>query len=278
MSLDIKKNCLLIFIGQCFRDGSQLSILNDTENSIITQIEACKSHNNFIDHLEKNNWNVDVLINTYNSKNIKLLCSQYSSNLIKFNVFEKLIGYENLVNTSLKLIDYQIDKYDFIYYIRIDVYLTPLFIELFNPNPNVILFPFLMWELYEKKNNIPPITDVMMYIPKKYFYITKKIYLYHSMLYNYKTEYNLTNDDIDLILITIHDSDSEKDYNPLYYMVSRKRINTWYQQNYVCDKNNFFTNNNYIINIMDTNLKNEFFYNKIFNQYLEDIEVINEKN
>jgi hypothetical protein len=83
----------------------------------------------------------------------------------------------------------------------------------------------------------------MIFIPSTYFYLFNlNIYLNHDAWFTYKTDYNLTNNDMDFILDTYHDSDTFKDFNPLYYMVSRPENQKWHSENFVIDRNLFSTN------------------------------------
>jgi hypothetical protein len=66
-----------------------------------------------------------------------------------------------------------------------------------------------------------------MYIPKKYFMITKKFHIDHDAWKHYIHNYKLKNQDMGFMLNTYHDADSYKDYNPLYYMVGRPQTNEY---------------------------------------------------
>jgi hypothetical protein len=257
--------CLLVFIGQSFRDGSQLSINHDTMNSILGQQKASESHINFILNLISKNYNVDICINTYKSKYLNLLLDWYNipnTVLHKINYYDKLLGLNFLLQTSI--IDIKIDIYDFIYFIRIDLCLSQLFIDLFLYKPDKIIFPFRLWNKH--KSDITPLCDVMVYVPKKFFNVINNIVLYHTMLTHYLTFLN--NNDIELIINTIHDSDSEKDYNPLYYMVSRKRNFIWYSINNIIDKTNYN-----IISILNLE-EDDISYNNILSYYMNELKLL----
>ena len=48
---------------------------------------------------------------------------------------------------------------------------------------------------------------------------------------------DLTYKDIDTMIHTYHDSDSFKDYNPLYYIVNRQQTDIDHSKGYIFDKN-----------------------------------------
>jgi hypothetical protein len=53
---------------------------------------------------------------------------------------------------------------------------------------------------------------------------------------------NLTYNDMDTMIRTYHDSDSFKDYNPLYYMVNREQSQTFHSQGCIFNKYEYLKN------------------------------------
>ena len=210
-----------------------------------TQKIATESHIRFIENLNKINIKSDVIINTYDTKYENDLKEWYNDYLINYISNKELIGIEKLINNIISSNKKKIiNNYDFVYICRIDLYLKDYFIEKFNPDWNKIYFSSITWrECYKTFNNEPRIADVMIFIPSPYFYLFNlNIYLNHDAWFMYKTDYNLTNNDMDFILDTYHDSDTFKDFNPLYYMVSRPENQKWHSENLVVDRNLFSTN------------------------------------
>jgi hypothetical protein len=98
----------------------------------------------------------------------------------------------------------------------------------------------------------PRINPIIKFIPQKYFYLLEnKIDIDHESWYDYKTNHNLTNDDLDFMLDTYHDTDSYKDWNPLYYMVSRPETKIWYNDIIKVDKSKFGISHNILLFIYD---------------------------
>ena len=78
----------------------------------------------------------------------------------------------------------------------------------------------------------------MMFIPKKYFKFIKNVELNHNTWHDLIVFYNFKYKNIDTMLNTYHDSDSSKDFNPIYYIVNRN-INNIHTTKEIFDKYNF---------------------------------------
>jgi len=209
-------NGLIILLGGSFRLGNQGTINNGDPRSFTGQIQACDSHIKFIeDIIEKFNMNkISVFISSYHT--------QYSKFLIGYNLNTKLIGFNHLFNSSINLIT-NITNYDFILNIRIDLFLKPYFTDIFNPNSNMILFTSICWKKWCITNGHPRVNPMTIFIPKKYYnYINHIAVNYgHDLWYILIKTTDLTYDDLDTMINTYHDSDSFKDFNPLYFIVNR---------------------------------------------------------
>jgi len=230
----------MLLIGESFRRGGQNTRVRGTPESYKEQIDACVSHKKFLENLSfKHNVEVNVCLATYNT--------QYNQDLI--NIYEKynpavliladVIGLNNLFHFSLSKID--INQYDAIFYCRIDLLLKDKFLEIFDPNYTTIRYPSVcyLYEGFNKMSNLgnhPRVSDTMCFIPKKYFYKLKYFYIGHESWCNLINEGGLTYDDIDTILDTYHDSDTEKDFNPIYKIVNRGECTKWYSEGHKFNK------------------------------------------
>ena len=132
-----------------------------------------------------------------------------------------------------------IDKYDFILYVRIDLFLKEHFMETFNPSINMILFPTICWRVLYKCESNPRINDTLLFVPKKYYTYINKIVICHEAWHLLMNQTELTYNDLDTMIHTYHDSDSFKDYNPLYYIVNRPETKVFHSEGHVFDKHNF---------------------------------------
>jgi hypothetical protein len=233
-------NGLIIFLGESFRLGCQGTRNRGHPESYNEQINACNSHIHFIENtITKYNMNsMSVFISSYTTQFETQLLSIYNKHLIGSHFYSDMIGLTNLFQDSIKKIE-NIANYDFIFYIRIDLFLKPLFIDLFNPYTNIILYPTICWILLNYCSNHPRVNDMMLFIPKKYYKYLQNITICHEIWYNLMHSTDLTYDDMDTLIHTYHDSDSCKDYNPLYYIVNRPENSTFHSDGYIFDKYNF---------------------------------------
>jgi hypothetical protein len=232
-------NGLIIFIGESFRLGNQFTRNRGNIKSYNNQIDACNSHINFIDYIiNKFNLTIDIYIATYNTQFNQDLLLIYAKYLIGKDLYDDVIGLNNLFKNIINKIN-NINRYDFILYIRIDLFLKQYFIEIFNPNLNTILFPTICSRPYHKYENKPRVNDMLLFIPKKYYKYLNNIIICHENWYNLLKNTDLTNDDIDTIIYTYHDSDSYKDFNPLYYIVNRDQSTIFHSEGYIFNKYNF---------------------------------------
>lgn len=214
---------LLILFGESFRLGGQGNRNIGAEQSYEGQIKAAKTHINFILNLEKKNINMIVSINSYTTQYDNHLTDIYKDVLYDNIFYTNLLGQNTLIHNCINRIN-NINDFDFILCMRIDLFLKDKFMEIFNPNSDKILFPSICFEPYHKVGIHPRINDTMMFISKKYinFFKQNKINLSHNTWYDLIKKYNFNYDQLDMMLNTYHDSDSAKDYNPIYYIVNRE--------------------------------------------------------
>jgi len=242
-----KKGCLILY-GESFREGKQFDRTRDTQSSFDNQMDACNSHIKFIKQMkEKYNIDIDVSISTYCSKYEKELKEKYDNYNLKYSCQTEMIDDVGLSikNIATKGVD-QINKnnYDFLLFTRNDICFKDEFINTFQPS-ETILCVSQHWTHHDcfKDNSVsyPVVNATILYVPKKYFFITKDLRIDHDLWKYYIQNHNLKNSDFGLMLNTYHDSDSYKDYNPLYYMVGREQTKNWYDK----DKKNTndWTNN-----------------------------------
>jgi hypothetical protein len=230
---------LLILYGESFRLGGQGTRNRGSEQSYEEQIKAAKSHINFISSLKNKNINIIVSINSYSTRYDKDITDVYKDILYDSIFYTNLLGVNALINNCINRVE-NITSYDFILCMRIDLFLKDKFIEIFKLDDDKILFPSICFEPHHKTGIHPRVNDMMMYIPKKYIIFFKQngINLYHDTWYNLVTNYNFNYEDLDTMLNTYHDSDSAKDYNPIYYIVNRHETNI-HSTTKIFDKYNF---------------------------------------
>jgi hypothetical protein len=198
-----------------------LSSIRDADESYEDQIKATESHIKFIKSLP---CDVDVYISTYKSKFEDKLKEIYSSgsNLIRYDSRENLETLTPLILDSLKNIN--LENYNFLFILRIDLFLKDKFSKVFNPNWNTIMFPSICFRPHNiTSSGHPRINDMMMFFPKKYFKYTQYIHYRstaHEQWGDFMESTDLEYKDMDTMLTTYHDSDSFKDLNPIYDSLS----------------------------------------------------------
>jgi hypothetical protein len=237
---------LFILLGESFRIGGQHSRLIGSSQSVEGQIAAVKSHISFINYLEQNYaCNINVYLGSYKTEYNNTLIEAYRKYVIGSDFYEGRIGFNNLLNNSIKKIS-NIKPYDFILIMRIDLYLKSYFSSVFNPTWQTIRFPTILWEPLPCGN--PRINDMMIFIPSKYYkYIEKIVFRRganpvsaisgHNIWSDLVKTTDLTNKDLDPMIDTFHDSDSKKEFNPLYYIVNREISKIHKKVGYRFDKN-----------------------------------------
>ena len=230
-------NSLLILFGESFRLGEQGNRNIGSNKSYDQQINAALSHMKFIKNLEKKNIRMKVSINSYTTKFDNSLKEIYKTVLVDCKYYKNLLGQNKLIHNCFDRIT-NINKYDFILCMRIDIFLKDKFFEIFNPYNDKILFPSVCFKPHHKCDIHPRVNDMMMFIPKKYFNFINKFNLDHNSWHNLIVYHKLTYEDLDMMLDTYHDSDSSKDFNPIYYIVNRNVCNT-HKTKEIFDKYNF---------------------------------------
>jgi len=234
---------LLIFLGESFRLGGQYNRNRGTAESYEDQMKACHSHCEFIKHLsQKNPENkVDVFLASYTTQYYQDLRKVYEPYLVGETIYDDVIGYNQLFHKAIQNIN--VDTYDILVTIRIDIFLKEQFFNVFNTSWNTINFTFNTW--YKMKSGeYPRVADLIYYIPKKYFDYLNNIMLCHESWEILMKHSNLTSNDLDFMINTYHDSDSAKDYNPLYYIVNRTENCEWHTSGEIFNKNEFIEKDN----------------------------------
>jgi hypothetical protein len=223
---------ILLLIGESFRTGEQGTRIRGHPSSYESQIEACQSHIEFMNKFSNINWK--IILFTYTTQydqDLKKLYSPYHSDFL-----EHPVGYNTLFEISKNYVKQL--KYDFILVSRIDLKFKPKFSTVFNPQWRTIRYPFICWKkCCTTKKFYPRVSDTMVFIPKKYN--LSPITLTHDS-WAELCERGFLYSDIDVMISTYHDSDSSKDYNPLYTIVNRRVTTQWHSQNAQFDKKKQF--------------------------------------
>ena len=104
---------------------------------------------------------------------------------------------------------------------RIDLFLKQPFVEVFDPTWNTIRWASVSFKPHHKVGIHPRVNSMISFVPKKYYPYMNSMKHDHDSWHNFIEHTKLTYDDLDMMLNTYHDADSEKDWNPIYYVVNR---------------------------------------------------------
>jgi hypothetical protein len=220
--------CAIGIIGQCFRLGGQGNIVTGTPEAYKEQMDACSTHINFIKSLSR--YRCDVFINTESTQYDDDIRKVYSEYLVGEN-FRKSSGNfrKKQMDNIVSMVN--LDEYEFIFFIRIDIHLKPEFHKVFNPTTNKLTYSFITWiKQLTLEDGSPRVADMMCLVPKNLFHILNKnvnIMDHGSWSENLKF---ISHYDMNLMIDTYHDSDSQKDWNPLYKVANRPESQTWHSK------------------------------------------------
>jgi hypothetical protein len=222
-------NGLFVIVGGCFRAGV------GRPDPYEEQKLACMTHIDLFQHIQhKFHMNIDVILHTYTTAYDKDIISWYDKYLIASHFYPKLIGYDGLYMGTLEKIIGILPEYDFVHYLRVDLYLKPFFKQLFTVNDAHIKYSSICfckdnWHVTHR--NLPRVADLMVYIPKIRFHLLhdKRNILNHHAIHEI-VDSCVPLSDVMFYVMTYHDSDSGKDWNPLYRIVNRPECKHWHSR------------------------------------------------
>jgi len=94
-------------------------------------------------------------------------------------------------------------------------------------NWRTVRFPFICWVQNDISGESPRVSDFMLFVPSKYFRFLPHYVISHDSWRDFVMKSSLTKWDLDVMITTFHDSDSFKDWNPLYRIANRPENNEW---------------------------------------------------
>ena len=233
------KKGLLLLSGETFRYGND-NMTTDTKSSYAEQIDACKSHVRFINDLkEKHGVDMSIVLSTYSTEFDSDMCDIYKPYLLSSNIYnDPPFGINKLFHDSIKSIN-NITQYEFVLFVRVDLVLKDEFINRYNPSWKTIHFPSVCWLKDSKIDNHPRVNDMMLHIPSKYYKYIDNMHFKptgHALWYDLVRDTDITYDDLNTMLDTYHDSNTLRDWNPLYYIANRHRTDIWHSKGHIFKK------------------------------------------
>jgi hypothetical protein len=223
----------MVLVGEMFRLGGQGNRHRDTAESYDSQKSACTSHVKLAERLYKMGVDTDFFVESYSTKYESELRSWYGDGLIRCSLRKDLVGLSALAADGLSEIG---TGYDCAFVCRIDLILKQMFIDMFDPNWSRVMFPSACWIVGNghKLGSRPRVSDTMMFVPGRLVESVKmKFNMSHESWSHYLDSKILGEGDMGLMLDTYHDSDSAKDYNPIYAIANRHKSSFWHSMGYI---------------------------------------------
>lgn len=262
----MNKKGLFVLVGGSFRLGNQGNTIIGDDESFEEQRLACLSHTAFLDSISEE-VDVNLLIVSYSTKFNDMLYEWYGKYNPKFVLLNDMIGGKNLFYRALEETKYLVDK-DFVFFQRIDIILKkPFKDKIFFPLDKIMFSSVCWMTSFMDPRHTPHhktfatnrhrVNDMLLYVPKEFFVdlYDRKIILLHETCNLMSEE---TYKHVSFYLDTYHDSDSNKDRNPLYKTANRGEASIWYSEGYSLGIDpirnhektyaNIFSDDNYLLN------------------------------
>lgn len=222
------RRCLFVFLGECFRVGGQFSRDRGCDESYEMQKIASESHLNFMRHVSGLGVTTRSLVVTYDTKFDEDVRTWYGEGRVHI-IHGAAVGYHGLYRVACDIILQSNETYEFVQFIRIDLVLKRMMYELFDPKKFgvKIVYSSPVWiDHCRTQGNCIRVADMIMYVPKELF---DRVLFENCDFLSHEGAYvcYLKSVPYGFMLSTLHDSDSQKDWNPLYFIANRNRERTW---------------------------------------------------
>lgn len=233
---------IVVFFGESFRLGRQGSRNIGSEESLKDQLLATESHLDFLRHLEdERGIEVRCVVNTYETKYTQKIKEKYGATFFNSNPIH--MGRQEIFNQSCDITLKILQGQDFVLFMRIDLILKDGFKKSFVADANKVLWPSICSIGLpsicpiglHKHGNSPRVNDTMVYVPKKRFDLIEdgKIAFCHEGWHHLNKFVEKGGQGF--FLKTLHDSDSAKDWNPLYRIAGREENSVWHSKEFELD-------------------------------------------
>jgi hypothetical protein len=238
----------ILFRGESFRFGGQNSRNIGDPKAVLEQVKALENHIEFIQHIErKYKIQIDVFIDTQSTpfnNTILNVYKKYNKKIIEYQFnteYAKSQGESIQRGINKIVLSQNYHNYISFFITRIDLLFSQTFFEMFDPFCKKIMFPSITWYHWRKTLlNSPRINDVFFYLPQKYNQLLHYFKIIGSHGHDILDAWNFNGSfEWSLYLKTYHDSDTEKDWNPLYSIINRNKSNQMYSDKKMLYPNNF---------------------------------------
>jgi hypothetical protein len=234
------KKCLICYYGGAFREGNVGTTITDTNYSYNAQENTSLTHAKLKKVLNEKGYQTDIIINTRETKYKNRLEEWYDPFNIIINKLSKNVhGKNQMIQSSIGNIN-KLNKrdYEFIFFIRIDLFLKPDFYSIIDTETNKIQFLAQNYDpvdcsikinknySYSIKKFInesdPKVNDLFLFLPKKYYFVLDQNFQLEHWSWSYfKGMYKLIDNDMKFMTDKMFDSNTHKSFNDYYFMSGR---------------------------------------------------------
>ena len=216
---------------------------------------AIHSHVKLFDYIESEyGITCDVFISTYDTPYTSDVLNAYGSRVVGCSFIPHTINASfwtqhwlrfKASDTYTTMAD---NTYNFFMFIRIDIFIKEFFKTVFNPHSRNITFTSIClfeWDVYKNLHfhdecGSPRNADLIMFVPRdliKTILVDNDIMpIHHDAWRKVRLMCGVSPDRIATFVDTFHDSDTAKDWNPIYRIVNRPESHTWSTPNFTFDR------------------------------------------
>jgi hypothetical protein len=228
----------IIIRGEYFREGGQGTRIKYTPLSVEEQILALESHAKLFEKITDQGGDFDIFILTHDMPEdllnlIKEKYSRFASNIKNITFSGNGQGHEALAPIIRE--HHREQKYKYVFMFRPDQIFKELFLKIFSIYDEKIKLSSVCFKLrgfrhHLLDNDLPRVSDTMFFYPTSFVerFIEEFIEMHH--FHNYFDILPISVDDVEFYVNTFHDSDSAKDFNPLYRMAGRPECTKWHSE------------------------------------------------
>ena len=215
--------CLLVLTGESFRLGNQTSRgRSDSVDATNRQKLATYSHLRLVNYIKKTfDTDTDVFINSYtlNPTHDAMLLDWYKPHIVYSNFYNSIFPSENdfMDATNKQISAMNLSIYDFIIFVRIDIYIKSYFLTCFTTIDNTLRYAHIDF-------NHGGICHNVIYVPKCYVELINAPIDVNFRAPHYGRDFVIkTTPDIsiDYFIRSYHSLSTDLNWNPLYSQVGR---------------------------------------------------------
>lgn len=235
-------NGAVIIRGEFFREGGQQSRVKYTDYSVEEQRVALRTHVNLFDKIKQQGADLDIYIITQPMTDnfldiIRDEYGEYSNNISTIHFVDNAFHMSPLANLISE--HHKKQEYEFVFIMRPDFIFKDLFYTLFDVTRSKITMMSVCFKYADHHRlvkvgdgTLPRINDTAFFYPKRFVgeFLSKLIYCCHCHEILGDRCASIKLQDVDFFVNTFHDSDSEKDFNPLYRLTGRPECKTWFSR------------------------------------------------